>query len=99
MPHQTFRLPGKFSEDLLCNILCPVRVAIDQPEGGGINQVHMPPDQFSKSGFRLFGGVPAQQFSIIAHHVSQANARRRENRTKNCTFPGDRRDEEEEEAV
>jgi hypothetical protein len=45
-------------------------IAIHQPQGGRIDQVHVPPDQFGESGFRMFNGVTAQQFSIFAHHVS-----------------------------
>ena len=69
MPGQPFRLPGHFRENLLGDILGGMHVAVYQPQGGGIDQVHMPPGQFGEGGLRPVGGIAAYQFGIFSHDV------------------------------
>ena len=61
------RLAREVGENGLGHILRQVRVAVDLPQRRGINEVEMPPHQFSK-GFLGFGsGVAAEQFGIGRH--------------------------------
>jgi hypothetical protein len=69
MPGQPFRLSGDFRENLLGDILGGVHVAVYQPQGGGIDQVHMPPGQLGESGLRPVGGIAVYQFGIFSHDV------------------------------
>jgi hypothetical protein len=57
---EALSLPGKFGKNLLSHIFGAMRVTAYQTKRGRINQVHMPPNQFGKGGFRLFGSVAGQ---------------------------------------
>jgi len=48
---EALRLPGEFSEDLLRHVLGAMDVAACQSQRGGIDEIHVPPNQFGESGF------------------------------------------------
>ncbi len=61
-------LAGQVHKDGLSHVLRQVCVAIYQPNGGRIDQLHITRDQFAKSGFRT-GNVSGQQLLAIGHRV------------------------------
>ena len=61
-------LAGQVHKDGLSHVLRQMCVAIYQPNGGRIDQLHITRDQFAKSGFRT-GNVSGQQLLAIRHRV------------------------------
>lgn len=77
-PARVFRQRHKRA---LCHVLRQMRVA-DHAQGGGINEVNVPPHKFGKRGVRPARGVVAQKL-LVGRTVHSLNGnRRRLNRTR-----------------
>jgi hypothetical protein len=61
------RFSSQVGKDGLRHVLREMRVAIDLPERGGINQIHMALHQFGEGLFGIGFGKSPEQFRIGCH--------------------------------
>ena len=61
-PNTRGRFAGQIAEDGLGDVLGEVPVAAHLPERGGIDEVDVPPDEFSESVLGTAPSKPRQQF-------------------------------------
>jgi hypothetical protein len=78
-------LARQIGEDRLGHVLGEVGIAADHAQGGGIDKVHVAPDQFGKGFFGTGLGVLANQF-VVRRHILPDSTRRLEDRTEKVNF-------------
>src|SRR4051812_10271605 len=74
MVDESRRFPREVDEHFLGDVLRAVAIAADVAQCGGVNQIHVAPDEFGKSGLVAVLNKAAEQFGIF-HEMSPDNSR------------------------
>src|SRR5690242_20210267 len=64
------RLPGQIDEYGLRHVLGEMRVAVHEPHGGGINEIHVTGYHLPKRGFRSGPNILRQAMLAVVHFFS-----------------------------
>jgi len=70
MLRQLCGFSGEIGEDGLRDFLGERRVSVDLPERGGINKIHIPPDDFLEGRLGGIVRITPEQFTVCAVHSS-----------------------------